>query len=262
MHKRLSLTPYLDETGQTLWSRTTKIRPVLYGRQQGELPEDLDWDNEKDRATIRYYLRCWITRYAVQTPIPRRGNARANTAAARELSGDEQSDLEHTDPAQSLSGAAQPTLTFRAPEAPAMRSPANLSADTVTTQGSLSDETVLDVAHRSQACSPVTSNKRKALSFQGQLSSGKLQKVIKDGRTATGSPQGRRRDVYDGPMSPPPPQFPVHVSGLISRDRSHRETTCDTDLIYAPEPEIDGDEVMADTQGECCPAFLLLWRPN
>lgn len=223
----------------------------------------MNWDKESDRDTIRYYLRCWITRYAVQTPIPRKGKARANTAAPRELSDSEQSDLEHAVPGLAPSSAAQPMLPFRAPEAPGMLPPADSRADTVITQARLLDETVQDVAHRSEARSPVTPNKRKAMSFQRPLSSGKLQKVIRDERATTGSPQGRRQDIYDLPMSPPPPQFPVHLSGLIQRDRSHRETTCDTDRTWAPEPprevnagsetEIDPDEVMTDTQGQCYP---------
>jgi hypothetical protein len=262
---------YFRCTGQTLWSRTNKIRPTLYGNQQAEIPDELNWDKESDRDTIRYYLRCWITRYAVQTPIPRRGNARANTAAPREVSDSEQSDLEHAAPEQSLHSAVQPTLPFRAPEAPGMRPPADARTDTVTTQARLLDETVQDVAHSSEAHSPMTPNKRKATSFQGPLSSGKLQKVIRDERAATGSPHSRRRDIYDLPMSPPPPQFPVHLSGLIQRDRSHRETTCDTDRTWAPEPpreanagsetEIDPDE-MADTQGQCDPVFHLQRRQS
>jgi hypothetical protein len=146
-----------------------------------------------------------------------------------------------------------------------MRPPADAHTGTVTTQARLLDETALDVAHRSEARSPVTPNKRKAMSFPGPLSSGKLQKVIRDERAATGSPQDRRRDIYDLPMSPPPPKFPMRLPGLIQRDRSHRETTCDTDRTWAPEPpreahagsdtEIDADEVMVDTQGQCCPSF-------
>lgn len=227
---------------------------MTFPRSQGEILDELNWDRVPDQDTIRYILRCWITRYAVQTlasrtPQPGKGKARATTTSVRDTSDSDQSDLEHPDAAQASAGAAQPTLPFRAPEAPGKRPTENLHPENDTRHTRHGSETVLDIALNSGARSPVTPNKRKALSFQGQLSSGKLQKVIKEGRAATGSPQARRGNIYDF-FSPPPPKLAVGFPRLPGR--SHRENTCDTDRTYEPDAEVDLDGVMADTQGRSC----------
>ena len=211
-------------------------------------------------SRIRYYFRCLITREAVQTAIKRKGKPRASVAP-RDLSEDE-SDPEHSGAPQRQTGAALPPLPFRAPEAPGMLPPAELPwMEATSTQARLVDnEGNLDIAHGLGGRSPTTPGKRKAMSFQGQLSSGKLQKVLKDGRAATGSPRGRPRDVWSLPESPTP-QFPVRPAGLAPVSRNQREDTCDSDRTWTPsaprregtvgsETEMDDDEVMVDTQGE------------
>lgn len=108
----------------------------------------------------------------------------------------------------------------------------------------------------------MTPNKRKALHDQGQPVSGKLQKVIKEVQTSTGSPRGLQRDtcstlirdVYSIPVSPAP-NFAVLSTGLPQRGQ--RDDTCDTDRTWAPgtqetaeaETMVDLDEFMIDTQG-------------
>jgi hypothetical protein len=184
----------------------------------------------------------------------------------RELSESEYSDVEHPEAAQTPSTAALP-LPFRAPEVPTVV-PRGKEAcmGTTNTHARAVDGEVLDVPQRTEARSPVTPNKRKAMSFQGQLSSGKLQKVVKDARANTGSPQARRGNVYelDGPMSPPP-QVPLQLSSFLLTNRGQRDATCDSDRTWAPTPtregtaghetELDPDEVMADTQGRSYSAF-------
>ncbi|KAF2832935.1 hypothetical protein CC86DRAFT_376192 [Ophiobolus disseminans] len=246
----------LGETyGQKLWGGADSW-PTMYGRQHSVFPQELSWDKEADQHTIRYYLRCWITRHAVQPTMSRRGKGRAN-AVPRELSDSEHSDVEHL--AQRSTSTALPDLPFRAPEATDMLPPAEITRmDTAPTQTRLVDnEGNLDIALGSEARSPKTPNtKRKAISFHGQLSSGKLPKLGRDARTTITSPRGRQRDIYSIPLSPAP-HFPVRLGDSTSTSRMQREDTCDSDSTYKPphrqgtvgsETEIDPDEVMADTQ--------------
>jgi hypothetical protein len=155
------------------------------------------------------------------------------------------------------SGAASSDLPFRAPEVPGMIPPDDTDeAGASNAQSTHADTACFNPACKPAARSPTTPSKRKALSFQGQPASGKLQKVIRESRAATTSPQQRQRDVFSGPRSPTP-IFPISLTGSSRRDQ--REKTCDTDGTWAPiregtfesETVVDPDEVTRDTQGQC-----------
>ena len=211
-------------------------------------------------SSIRFYLRCLITVYAVQNVVQRRGKVRAS-ATSRDLTENDHSEVEHSEAPQRHAGTALP-LPFRASEAQSMLPPAEVCRmQTATTQATLVDnEGNLAIGHASSARSPTTPGKRKALNNQGQLSSGKLPRISGDGRAGKIIPrEGRRGDVWSVSESPTPQSLVQH--GLASRNQ--REDTCDSDRTYAPPPpareetpgtetEIDADEVMADTQGQSC----------
>jgi hypothetical protein len=204
---------------------------------------------------ICFYIRCWITRYAVQVLIPRKGKARASMVV-RAPSDGEQPAVNHSRTISSPNGTRPSDLPFRTPEVPDTRPPAGTAEAKFTTAHARHDaSTGFGVVSEAEVPSSTTPSKRKALNFQGQSASGKLQKVVKEARASTSSPQGRQRDTCSGLRSPAlvfPSIFKEH------EHRDQREDTCETDRTYAPpregsvgaETAIDPDEVMVDTQGE------------
>jgi len=102
--------------------------------------------------------------------------------------------------------------------------------------------------------SPKTLNKRKALHLPAHGSSGKLQKVTKEALAGTISSKIPQRHVFSGSLSPDL-NFPALPVG--QNQRQQRESTCDTDVTWAP-PEMerveaeaasDRSDVVGETEG-------------
>lgn len=195
---------------------------------------------------IRFYLRCWITRVAVQS-LPHKGKgkgkARANVTTEQDISDAEYSGADFVQTPPRAKDASSSELPIRAPEVPSMLPPADRSRTERA-----------NVQTGSGSPSPVTPNKRKALHPQGQESLGKLQKVTKEALASTISSQHRQRHVFSGSVSPGL-NFPAFPIGQAQRQQ--RESTCDTDVTWAP-PEMerveneavsDLNDVMGDTRG-------------
>jgi hypothetical protein len=203
--------------------------------------------------SICFYIRCWITKHAVQIFRQRKGKARASVAT-RDLSGSDHSDIEQPRISPHLNGVIPPDPRLAALNAPSMLPPTNPSRIWSTSARARSDDEASPkgltaaVPH-----SPTTPNKRKAPSVPGQSGSGKLQKVIKETPSSGGLPRGRQRDIYSVPT--PAPVFQTLLTGFVHRSR--REDTCDTDRTYAPPREatveaddaIDQSDIMVDTEG-------------
>jgi hypothetical protein len=207
---------------------------------------------------IRFYLRCWITRVAVQN-LPHKGKgkgkARANTTIEHDNSDAEYSGADFVRTAPRAKDVSSSELPIRAPEVPSMLPPADRSRTertNVQTGSIIASNTTMVSSAGSR--SPATPNKRKAPHLQGQESSGKLQKVTKEALASTISSQNRQRHVFSGSISPGLhfPTFPIGQA-----QRRQRESTCDTDVTWAP-PEMervetgavsDLNDVTGDTQG-------------
>ncbi|KAH7095712.1 hypothetical protein FB567DRAFT_36880 [Paraphoma chrysanthemicola] len=266
-----------DSYGNRLWARP-ESQPTMYNMQQGGGLDELFWDNVKDQNDIKFYIRCWISRcvkllsyqlpehdtnrcrrYAALTAIPRKGKSKASMVT-HDLSEDDYSDNDTARTPPQKIGTSSSDLPFRAPEmsgALPSESLSGVGADNVqeANAGAIS----LNIPVQTKPYSPTTPSKRKALSFQGQSASGKLQKVVRDGRAATTSPQQRQRDVYSGPRSPTS-TFPEDFTGLAHSD--FQERTLGSNGMRPPFREstvesettvMDPDQVMRETE-----EFLLM----
>ncbi|KAH7080275.1 hypothetical protein BKA63DRAFT_506082 [Paraphoma chrysanthemicola] len=247
-----------DSYGNRLWARA-ESQPTMYNMQQRGGPDELYWDNVEDQNDIKFYIRCWISRYAALTAIPRKGKSKASIVT-HDLFEDEYSDNDTARTPPQKSGASSSDLPFRAPEMSGALPLENLSgvgSDNV--QGANANAISLNIPVQEKPCSPITPSKRKALSFQEQSASGKLPKVVRDGRAATTSPQQRQRDVYSGPRSPTF-TFPERLTGLAHSDFQERpfesnrmrppfrESTVESETTV-----MDPDQVMRETD-----EFLLM----
>jgi hypothetical protein len=215
--------------------------------------------------SIRFYLRCWIARVAVQTPPNKRkskgkGKGKVDTPITIDISDSEHSGAELAR-TPLRPNVASSELPIRAPEAPSMLPLAQpCQAEPVTAQEKSAS---VDVVPMGDLRSPMTPNKRKALFHSGLSAPGKLQKVMKDVQPSTGSPHGLRRQIcsvsarkeYSIPVSSAL-NFPALSTGLPQRGQ--REDTCDTDRTWAPgregtaeiETAVDFDDFMVDAPGD------------
>jgi hypothetical protein len=199
--------------------------------------------------SICFYIRCWITRHAVQVSMQRKGKARASVAP-RELSGSEDTDVEQPRMALGPHSMKPPGSPSAAPEAPSMLPPTK----TMNTRAR-HDESSPKASNMTVQQSPTTLNKRKAPIVLRQPGSGKIQKVIKEDPSSDVLPRVRQRDIYSVPISPAP-VFQTLLTNFVHRRQ--RESTCDTDRTYAPPREttvetddaIEQGDIMLDTQGQ------------
>ncbi|KAH5692063.1 hypothetical protein HBI23_006450 [Parastagonospora nodorum] len=232
-----------ESYGHLLWGGPERCTTRYVGQVVNL--DQLNWDDETDQKLIRFYLRCWITRVAVQS-LPHKGKVkgkvRANTTIEHDNSDVEYSGADFVRTPPRAKDVSSSELPIRAPEVPSMLPPADRSRTERTTvqTGSIiaSDATMVsDAGSRS----PATPNKRKAPHLQGQESSGKLQKVTKEALASTISSQNRQRHVFSGSVSPGLnfPAFPIGQA-----QRRQRESTCDTDVTWAP-PEMERVETEA-----------------
>ncbi|KAF2030092.1 hypothetical protein EK21DRAFT_33987, partial [Setomelanomma holmii] len=130
--------------GQKLWGRADKW-PTRYTVQQGS---EFHWDDESNQNEILFYIRCWITRYAVQTMVPRKGKANAS-AIYHDLS-DESSDVENRKSPPRLLAAASSDLPFRRSEAPTVVPTNDTSGTESDAHSRLAKRKSLDAASESE----------------------------------------------------------------------------------------------------------------
>jgi hypothetical protein len=202
-----------------------------------------------DLPSICFYIRCWITRHAVQLFVQRKGKPRASVAP-RDPSRNEQSVMEQ--PHLPLRPNSVALLGSR-PAAPAARS---MLPPTTTTneQAGPDDEASSKALNTAVSQSTTTPNKRKAPTMLRQPGSGKSPKVTREAPLSDDLPRAAQRDIYSVPMSPAP-VFQTLPTGLVHRGQ--RESTYDTDCTYAPPREatvetddtVDYEDIMQDTEG-------------
>jgi hypothetical protein len=89
--------------------------------------------------SICFYIRCWITKHAVQIFRQRKGKARASVAT-RDLSGSDHSDIEQPRISPHLNGVIPPDPRLAALNAPSMLPPTNPSRIWSTSARARSDD--------------------------------------------------------------------------------------------------------------------------
>ncbi|KAH8727471.1 hypothetical protein GQ44DRAFT_757878 [Phaeosphaeriaceae sp. PMI808] len=223
---------------------------ILWGEES--VSEELKWDKQANQEVIRFYMRCWITRYAVESTMPRKGKGRAG-AITRDISESEQSEHEHSEMSLYQNGVGIEPLHHASQVLDVIPVTSSSRIELMVGRPRQPDKDNSIANSLKVVRSPITPNKRKAFHFQGSSGSGKLQKVVKATPAATLSSRPGLRDMWSVPKSPTPasPLLPTNLEPQQCREyicntegtsQQLRETRFESETVFDP------DEVMANTQ--------------
>ncbi|KAF1946103.1 hypothetical protein EJ02DRAFT_367925 [Clathrospora elynae] len=224
--------------GATIWGRLEDGEILSSGTSQERGLDELDWDRQRDRNTIQFYLRCWIVSVAVRevraTPRKRNGRGRQMGVPA-----DNHNGVEYL--SDSSGGLDMP---FRAPEPPRMfPTPEPRGQAALSNSASRGPES----AAAPRFTETTTPCKRKAPSLHEQTPNGKLPKPSKAVRTIPVPFREQRRDMYSILRSP---TAPLNLGRSLLENQRQRESTHGADTTWVPreataetETVVDGDEV-------------------